>query len=462
MAQGKKVVIIGCGIGGSAVGALLAKDGFQVEIFEKTKYIGGRFASYKKGDFRLDVGCHIVGNCDKGNLGKVLDQIGEKVEWAYTQKPGPTFIIGGQRIKFPSGALQLGFGPDELAKIMQLYSELSQFKEEDFQRLNDISLNEFLKGYLDDMRLRSIYAYLAGAYFVVPDYETPTGEWARCQQEIAGQMTSGYPIGGTGAIPEAFVRSIEKRGGKVHLKQAVDKIKIENGRATGIILPGGKEVPADIVISNADVKTTVQNLVGEDKYAPAFVEKVKNYTWAEKTFIVKVALDKKITKEKLIMYLDLENLEGAAKIIQGEVPEKTPILFTPIISNLDPTACPEGKQIIMAGAGCRPKGDVPASYWKDWEESCMRVLYEIFPDMKGHVLWVDTSSPAWINSMFGEDGNVIGVGQTMNQIGPNRPPIVDPAVKSLYHCSADSGVHGIGGELASDAALRLHEMLTKG
>ncbi len=461
MGKGKKVVIIGCGIGGSAVGALLAKDGFEVEIFEKTKYIGGRFASYKKGDFRLDVGCHIIGNCDQGIFGKILDLIGEKVEWAYAKHPGPTFIIGDQRVKFPSGALQLGFGPEELAKIMQLYSELSQFKEEDFQRLNDIPLNEFLKGYLDDMRLRSIYAYLAGAYFVVPDYETPTGEWARCQQEIAGKMCSGYPIGGTGAIPEAFVRSIEKRGGKVHLNQAVDKIKIENGRATGVILPGGKEAPADIVISNADIKTSVQNLVGADKYAPAFVEKVKGYTWAEKTFIVKVALDKVITKEKLIMYLNLDNMEGAMEIIQGGVPEKTPILFTPIISNLDPTACPEGKQLIMAGAGCRPKPDVDASYWKKWEESCLRVLHEIFPEMQGHVMWVEHSSPAWINSMFGEDGNVVGVGQTMNQIGPNRPQIVDPVVKNLYHCSADTGVHGIGGELASDAALRLYQMLSK-
>ena len=45
MGKGKIVVIIGCGIGGSAEGALLARDGFQVEIFEKISFIGGRFAS---------------------------------------------------------------------------------------------------------------------------------------------------------------------------------------------------------------------------------------------------------------------------------------------------------------------------------------------------------------------------------------------------------------------------------
>jgi prolycopene isomerase len=462
MAKGKKVVIIGCGIGGSAVGALLAQDGFEVEIFEKTKYIGGRFASYKKGDFRLDVGCHVIGNCDKGIFGTILEMIGEKVEWAYAKHPGPTFIYGKEWLKFPSGALQLGFGPEELAKIMQLYQDLGRFKEEDFERLNQVSLADFLKDYLDDMRLRTIYAVLAGAYFVTYDFETPAGDWARCQQEIAGNMASGYPIGGTGAIPEAFVRSIEKRGGEVHLNQPVEKIRIENGRATGIILPGGKEVPADIVISNADIKTSVLELAGEEKYQPAFAQKVKDYAWSEKTFLVKVALDKKITKEKLIMYMNPENLlEAAAQILDGDVPEKTPILFVPIISNLDQTSCPEGKQLIMAGTGCRPKPDAPASIWKRWEDSCLNVLYEIFPEMKEHIIWVESTSPKWIGSMFGEDGCVIGVGQTLTQVGPNRPPIVDPVVKNLYHCSADSGVHGIGGELASDAAMRLYRMLSK-
>jgi hypothetical protein len=37
--------------------------------------------------------------------------------------------------------------------------------------------------------------------------------------------------------------------------------------------------------------------------------------------------------------------------------------------------------------------------------------------------------------------------------------MADPCVKNLYHCSADSGMHGIGGELAADAALRLFEIL---
>ena len=63
--------------------------------------------------------------------------------------------------------------------------------------------------------------------------------------------------------------------------------------------------------------------------------------------------------------------------------------------------------------------------------------------------------------LFGQDGCVIGIGQKLGQVGENRPPIADPEIENLYHCSADTGMHGIGGELAADSALRLYEMLVR-
>ena len=41
----RKVYIVGAGIGGLAAGALLSKQGYQVELFEKENNIGGRAQS---------------------------------------------------------------------------------------------------------------------------------------------------------------------------------------------------------------------------------------------------------------------------------------------------------------------------------------------------------------------------------------------------------------------------------
>jgi phytoene dehydrogenase-like protein len=77
----KKAIVIGSGIGGSGIAALLQHSGaFDVSLFEKNHLIGGRFSSYNKDGFRLDIGCHLVANCDKGTLGEILNIVGEPEE----------------------------------------------------------------------------------------------------------------------------------------------------------------------------------------------------------------------------------------------------------------------------------------------------------------------------------------------------------------------------------------------
>jgi phytoene dehydrogenase-like protein len=89
----------------------------------------------------------------------------------------------------------------------------------------------------------------------------------------------------------------------------------------------------------------------------------------------------------------------------------------------------------------------------------MNSLEVVFPDIRRHILWTVSTTPQDIDHFGSEEGSVIGIGQIIGQVGEDRPPIVDPYVRNLYHCSADTGLHGIGGELAMDAAFRLYERL---
>ena len=63
-------------------------------------------------------------------------------------------------------------------------------------------------------------------------------------------------MGGTGAIVDALVRLLRELGGELRLESPVERIEVARGRAIGVVLAGGDYVPADIVISNADVATT--------------------------------------------------------------------------------------------------------------------------------------------------------------------------------------------------------------
>jgi phytoene dehydrogenase-like protein len=79
------------------------------------------------------------------------------------------------------------------------------------------------------------------------------------------QKTAGYPLGGS----LKFSKTIEKRyldlGGKVSYKSPVAKILVEDDKAVGIRLADGTEHRADIVISAADGRTTIFDML-EGKY----------------------------------------------------------------------------------------------------------------------------------------------------------------------------------------------------
>jgi phytoene dehydrogenase-like protein len=70
-------VIVGGGIGGTAVGALLATAGQKVLLLEKNSIIGGRCASYERDGFIVDVGVHLFGLSGNGPLGEVCRRCGD-------------------------------------------------------------------------------------------------------------------------------------------------------------------------------------------------------------------------------------------------------------------------------------------------------------------------------------------------------------------------------------------------
>jgi phytoene desaturase len=112
--------------------------------------------------------------------------------------------------------------------------------------------------YLQDERLRQVLSFhplLVGGnpldttsiYALIQHLEREWGVW--------------FAMGGTGAIVDGLVRLLQELGGELQLDAEVERIEVINGKATGVALSGGDVVPADIVISNADVATTWKALI---------------------------------------------------------------------------------------------------------------------------------------------------------------------------------------------------------
>ena len=196
--------------------------------------------------------------------------------------------------------------------------------------------------------------------------------------------------------------------------------------------------------------------IADEKHFPKdYVEKISSLTYAYHALGLKVALHEKVTDDQLMMYMPYDyesSIQKEMEKMEGKLPEQvTGMITSP--TNYDPSLAPEGKQLIFFGTGCPPKQD-----WKKWEEVMLHSFYTVYPQARGKVLWHRLDTPDLVNAYAGEEGNIIGVAQTVDQIHERRPSVASP-LEGLFFSSAEAGGHGIGAELAADSARELFQVL---
>ncbi len=489
-----KIIIIGSGIGGSGVGSLISKEtNHQVTLYEQSKLIGGRCASYIKKDdqgrdWKFDVGCHIFSTGEKGPLSEILNRINKPIKWSLTKNPGPRIIMMGMDMsKGVSKKSKKTKKEDHTKKKAEKpeYSKyLESFSIEETRKYDFMPLTSFLDDYFGKGRKamqKMMYSMQAGVMHGVGPIECSAGEYIRCAADNSRQFSMAYPYGGCGAIPEAYCSAIEEKGNKVisGIDGKVHKIVVEDGVVKGVEVGKDKEFQeADIVISNADIKASVLKLVGEKHFDSEYVKKIKDLTWGGMVCSIKLAVDKVLTDQKMLTYvgqIDMNQMRssfmagmmqpGAAKIDPSDltVPEKT-ILFVVPLSNHDPSLAPPGCQNIHAVS---PTSFDRMIHWdkkgdEKWARACINTMAEIMPDIEDHIIMQDFVSTSYLNAHFGKEGAAIGVAQSIDQIGEKRPSQIS-SIKGLYFSSYDVGKQawGIGTEAAARSAIDLFNVLQK-
>ncbi|NHI91750.1 MAG: NAD(P)/FAD-dependent oxidoreductase [Candidatus Lokiarchaeota archaeon] len=470
-------LIVGGGVGGCAIGALLAHQGLKVKLFDKNNIIGGRCTTYEYEGFHIDLGVHLFGVGENGYLGDVCQMVGmpDAIKWVIARNPRPIMNYCGERKIYSRDSMSGMMGGKKEGEIKKEDSEKKKEGKEaarkfwsdcmdmpmgQIEELYYTKLSNFVSRYSKDPTLLMFATQICMQYFCVSPFEASSGEFIRCFQQVTRAKSSAYPIGGCIAIPKAYVNAMEKYGGEIQMNAKISKIVVEDGQAKGVELKDGSYHESDIIISNADIQNTVLNLIGE-KYFPAeYVQQVKKLKYATHCMAIKVALDEIVTDQKLIMYIPV-SFQEAGKLMPRkgglEPPEKIGGMITSP-TNFDPHLAPKGKQLIFFGSGCKP--GLTQKEYERWGEACMDSLLECLPEAKGHVMWYRTDTPTLVDQYAGEGGNIIGVGQTVKQIHERRPSQITP-IKGLYIVGAEAGGHGIGTELAANSAMELLEILEK-
>ena len=117
-------------------------------------------------------------------------------------------------------------------------------------------------------------------------------------QDIALRGAAGYYVGGFGRVLNDIAKAMKALGGEIKTKTKVQKIKVSNGRVTGVTTDQDT-FDAPIVISDAGIQPTVLKLVGEKEFDAAYLSWVKDLVPSWAFTGVKYFLNKKVLPDQM-------------------------------------------------------------------------------------------------------------------------------------------------------------------
>ncbi|PUZ30364.1 all-trans-retinol 13,14-reductase [Chitinophaga costaii] len=272
------VAIIGSGLGGLVCGALLAKHGYRVSLYEKNKQIGGCLQTFSRDKAILDSGVHYIGGLDKGQtLHEVFRYLGimDKLQLQKMDVDGFDVINfcnedkeyklaqGYNNFKacllsdFPGEAVALDAYCQRIKDICSkfpLYNlRLGSYSEK--ESVLAYSTTEFLESITHNERLRQV---LAGNNLLYAGKANKTPLYVHALVTNSFIESSYKCVDGGSQIARLLYQVIRENGGAVHRNAPVTNIVCDNMGVDHLRLLDGSKVQADLFISNMHPLQTIQ------------------------------------------------------------------------------------------------------------------------------------------------------------------------------------------------------------
>jgi phytoene dehydrogenase-like protein len=266
-----------------------------------------------------------------------------------------------------------------------------------------------------------------------------------------------------GAVSQALAKVATEAGAEIRTNAEVASVSVKDGKATGVVLTNGEELPARAVISNADPRATLLRLVDPAEFDPGFLNKIRNYRCNGTVAKVHLALSalprfpsvNGDANEKLSGRIhigpDIDYLERAFDAAKYGDMSPRPYLDLAIPSLTDQTLAPAGAHVMSIHAQFAPyqlkKGDWN-SRWKELFDTIVNLVSEYAPDVRALIVGRQVITPLDLEETYGLSGGHIHHGEmSVDQLFAFRPVIgwarYRTPVAALYLCGA--GTHPGGG-----------------
>jgi phytoene desaturase len=281
-------VVIGAGFGGLAAAVRLGARGYRVTVLERLDQPGGRARVHRQDGFTFDAGPTIVTApflfeelwrlCGR-EMHEDVTLVPMQPFYRIRFEDGQSFAYSGDRTAMRAEVAR--FSPDDVPGYERFMAHSEAVCRMGFEELGHVpfgslgsmlriapdllrllghrSVYDVVSRFIRDERLRTIFSFhplliggnpfrASGIYCLIAHLERQWGVH--------------FAMGGTGRLVDGLCGLIRGQGGRVRCDEEVSRIRVEDARATGVVLAGGEVIPADIVVSNADSAFTYGTLLG--------------------------------------------------------------------------------------------------------------------------------------------------------------------------------------------------------
>jgi all-trans-retinol 13,14-reductase len=288
------VVVIGSGIGGLTAALTAAALGRRVLVLEAGKQLGGYSNPFRRGPYAFDPGLHYIGECGPGDafmrVLQALDLDGQVRFRELSPRGFDRLVFPGYEVTMPRGAelyqarLEADFPHERegLSAFFDLYRTFHRIAElrnkavtgppfEPERAAVEVpgafalapylraTFRDLLEAHFKDPQLLAVLGAQGGNYGLPPGRASAIIGLGVLDHYLGGAY---FPVGGSGALRDAFVDAITRRGGTLLRSRSVTKILLKNGRASGVLCADGEAYFAGAIISNADATRTYRELIG--------------------------------------------------------------------------------------------------------------------------------------------------------------------------------------------------------
>ena len=454
----KSISIIGSGFSAIAASCYLARDGYDVTIFEKNKTIGGRARQLIKDGFTFDIGptwywmpdvferffsdfnktpedyytleklnpaySVYFGKEDYITIEDTLEKICKAFE---NEEPGSSkklmeFIDNAQNnyeVAIKDLVYRPGVSPFELVtpvtmkKIGQFFSTIKKDVRKEFKNERLAMILEFPVLFLGAKpdNTPSFYSFMNYADFGIGTF---------------------HPKGGMYKVILAMETLAKSLGVTIKTENSIDKIIVDNGKAVSIVTNGNTH-KSDIILSGADYHHT------ETLLDTNYVQYSENY-WKKKTFapsslLFYVGFDKKlINVNHHTLFFDVDFDVHAKDIYDTPKWPDNPLFYASFPSITDDNSAPEGKEagifLIPLAPGLEDTTELREQYFNKIIDRFENLTSQ---SVKKNIIFKESFCVNdFVNDYNSYKGNAYGMANTLLQTAFLRPKLKSKKVSNLY------------------------------